>query len=96
MPYLKINISLLIIVLLLTIYVVSLNFAVSEAFYREKFQRDLKILRQDLQKNEEFLIAKLSEFYSDYSEAFVQNNPGREEFVSRRQNLVQSFESNFR
>ena len=51
------------IVLLLGVYIVTLNFAVSESFRRGEIERESKILRQDLQKSEEIFIEKITKFY---------------------------------
>ena len=82
--------------ILLIVYIVSLNFAVAQTFRREERERDLKVLRQDLQKSEEFFISKLSEFYGAYSAAFSQNSAERSQFVSRGQNFAGAAGPEFR
>ena len=76
------------IVLLLAIYIVTLNFAVSEAFARDDIEREAKILRQDLQKSEAFFIENISIFYGQYSGSFSEADISEHEFVSRRDNFA--------
>lgn len=84
------------IVSLLILYILSLNFALSETFRKGEMERDLKILRQDLQKNEVSLALKLSEFYANYSSFFAEAGTSRQEFVSRNQNFAEARGPNFR
>ena len=76
------------IVLLLGVYIVTLNFAVSESFRRGEIERESKILRQDLQKSEEVFIANLSQFYDQYSGNFSQAEISKQEFVTRQENFA--------
>jgi len=84
------------IVLLLVIYIVTLNFAVSEAFQRGEVEKKLKILRQDFQESEEFFTQRLAGFYDQYSEAFNEGDISKQEFVSRNQSVAVSNQLNIR
>lgn len=81
---------------MLALYIVMLNFSVSEAFRRGEIERDAKVLRQDLQKSEEFFIVRLSDFYDRYPGTFSQTEISKQEFVARERDLAVSGRTNFR
>lgn len=76
------------IVLLLAIYIVSLNFSVAEAFRRGETEKKSKVLRQDLQKSEEYFMFELSLFYDQYSEQFSNAQISKQGFISRQDNFA--------
>lgn len=78
------------IVLFLAIYIVTLNFAVSEVYRMGEIEREAKLLRQDLQLSEGDFIERLSVFYDQYSESFSQAEISKQEFVSRQDNFALS------
>ena len=78
------------IVFFLAIYIVTLNFAVSEVYRMGEIEREVKLLRQDLQLSEGDFIERLSVFYDQYSESFNQVEISKQEFVSRQDNFALS------
>ena len=81
---------------LLMLYILSLSFALSQTFERAKLGRELKTLRQDFQRSEEFFTTKLSNFYGSYSADFDPSQTGRQEFVARTQNFANAGGADFR
>jgi phage regulator Rha-like protein len=73
----------------LVIYISSIHIAISEGFEREKIQKDLKLLRQDIQNREELFMLKFSQFYDEYNSFFGLAETAGTHFVTRNQNVAQ-------
>ncbi|MBI4059690.1 hypothetical protein HY406_01350 [Candidatus Giovannonibacteria bacterium] len=83
-------ILLVLIAMSLVVYIYGLNVAIGEGFQRERLEKELKVLRQDLQARQEFFISKLGQFYEDEAASFAEAEVGKAQFVQRRANVAQA------
>ncbi|MDP3785035.1 MAG: hypothetical protein Q8R12_03080 [bacterium] len=74
----------------LVIYIYGLNLAVWEGFQKDRLEKNLKVLRQDLQSRQEFFTSQLSQFYENEASAFVGAEVSKAQFVSRRSNVARA------
>jgi hypothetical protein len=87
------NFGYLLIVLIIlssVLYIASLNLAISEGFHQERLRKDIRILGQEVQEQEEFFILTLRSFYEANASSFVatESSDGRLHFVNRRENVA--------
>lgn len=76
------------ILLSLAVYISMLNLAIAEEYRKERTLKETRLISQDMQSREEFLMARLQEFYEAHAASFVsiKNEP---HFVSRAANVAQ-------
>ncbi|MEK7084991.1 MAG: hypothetical protein AAB904_00515 [Patescibacteria group bacterium] len=68
----RIGILLLSAVLLgLALYISMLNLAITEEYRKEKILKEARLISQEMHTRDEFLIAKLQEFYDARAAAFI-------------------------
>lgn len=74
----------------LLVYIFSLNMAVWDGFRREKVQKNLRLLREDLQSREEFFVSSLTGFYEAHSGSLASPQSSEPRFVRRGENVAQA------
>ena len=77
------------VVLSLALYISMLNLAITEEYRKEKILKETRLISQELHTRDEFLIAKLQEFYDAHAAAFIsiEQEPY---YVSRAANVAQA------
>lgn len=77
-----------IIFLSLVLYISMLNMAVSSAYRSHLGEKNLRLIRQDIEVKEEAFISKLSGFYETHASSFETSASKKAVFVSRDSNVA--------